>query len=138
MSASQWAKPPAPPLTLAEVNQRLYDLGDELERQQPALEVILDELQRVTLAYELKYAAVIAASEAKSEDRRKAEAVVALSETYAADDDTEDLATRRAVLDMRVKAHREGMHNLRAQIQGLQTLSANLRSEMTMGSGGRP
>src|SRR5690349_8478644 len=109
-SASKWAQPPAPPLTLAEVNLRLFGLGEELERQHKELESLLGEQQRVTLAYELRYAAVVKTSSAGSEDRRKAEATTAMAET-SLDDDPTDLATRRAVLDMRVKAQREYAHN---------------------------
>lgn len=135
MTASRWAQ--SPPLTLAEVNLRLLGLSEELERQQPVLESLLGELQRVNLAYELHYAAAVIASDAKSEDRRKAEAVIALAGTYLDDDPTEDLATRQAVLEMRVKAQRELAHNIRAEMNAHQTLSANLRAEATLGGMGR-
>jgi hypothetical protein len=137
MTASRWAQPPVPPLTIGEVNQRLLDLSDELARQQPELESLLGELQRVTLAYELHYAAAIVASEAKSEDRRKAEATIELAGTYLDDDSERDVATRRAVLEMQVRAQREFCHNLRAELNAHQTLSANLRAEATLGGMGR-
>lgn len=137
MTTSRFARPPDPPMTIGEVNQRLIDLSDELSRQQPELESLLEELQRVTLAYELRYAASVKGSEAGSEDRRKAEATVALSQEYLDDEPDDDLATRRAVLEMRVKAQREAMHNIRAQINGFQTLSANLRAEANLGGMGR-
>lgn len=119
-------------MTLGEVNQRLYDIAAELERQQPELQALLAEQQRVTLAYELRFAAAVQASTAGSEDRRRAEAVTVLAGTSLDDGDATDLATRRAVLDMRVRAQREGMHNLRAQMMGMQTLSANLRAEVSL------
>lgn len=130
-SASKWAQPPAPPLTLAEVNLRLFGLGEELERQHRDLEELLGEQQRVTLAYELRFAGVVKTSSAGSEDRRKAEATTAMAAECLEDDPT-DLATRRAVLDMRVKAQREYAHNIRAEIHAMQTLSANLRAEASL------
>jgi hypothetical protein len=126
-------------LTIGEASQRLADLCDELERQQPELERLMGELQRVVLAYELRYAAVVKASSAGSEDRRKAEAVVAMSTSYLPDNPAEDLATRRAVLEMRLKAQREYGHNVRAEMSALQTVSANLRAEAGLaGTVGRP
>lgn len=139
MSASKWAQPPTPPLSLTETNQRLHDLTQELERQhQDELQGLLAEQQRVTLAYELRYAAAVTASEQRSEDRRKAEAIGVLAETHLDDDPTTDLAERRAVIDMRVKAQREYAHNLRAEINAMQTLSANLRAEANLAGMVRP
>lgn len=134
---SRFARPPDPPLTLGEVNQRLLLLNDELERQHKDLEDLLTEQQQVTLAYEMRYAAVVSTSEQKSEDRRKAEATAAMAGEFLDDDDT-DLATRRAVLDMRVRAQREYARNLRAEINAMQTLSANLRAEAGLAGQVRP
>lgn len=120
-------------LTVTEVNDRIVALGDELARQQPALEMLLAEQQGVQLEYGLRYAAAVLASEAKSEDRRKAEAELAMTQTYLDDDEEHSLAERRSVLDMRVKAMREAMHNIRAQISGLQSVASNLRAEATLG-----
>jgi hypothetical protein len=136
---SKWAQPPAPPLTLQETNQRLHDLSRELERQhEQELQGLLAEQQRVSLAYELRYAAAVTASDKGSEDRRKAEATAAMGETYLDDDPATDLATRKAVVDMRVRAQREYAHNLRAEINAMQTLSANLRAEAGLAGGIRP
>lgn len=137
-SASKWARPPAPPLTLQETNARLHELTEELERQHKDLEALLGEQQRVTLAYELRYAAVVTASDQRSEDRRKAEATAAMGATFLDDNPTTDLATRRAEADMRVKAQREYAHNLRAEINAMQTLSSNLRAEAGLAGGMRP
>lgn len=134
---SRFARPPDPPLTLGEVNQRLLLLNDELERQHKDLEDLLTEQQQVTLAYEMRYAAAISTSEQKSEDRRKAEATAAMAHEFLDDDDT-DLATRRGVLDMRVRAQREYAHNIRAEINAMQTLSANLRAEAGLAAQVRP
>lgn len=135
---SRFAQPPAPPLTLGEVNQRLLLLNDELERQHKDLEDLLAEQQRVTLAYDLGFAAVVAGSEHKSEDRRKAEATAAMAERYLDDDADMDLATHKATVDMRVRAQREYAHNLRAEINAMQTLSANLRAEVSLAGVSRP
>jgi hypothetical protein len=138
MSTSPWAQPPAPPLTLQETNQRIHDLTRELERQhEHELQGLLAEQQRVSLAYELRFAAAVAASEQRSEDRRKAEATGVLAETYL-DGNPTDLATRKAVIDMQVKAQREYAHNLRAEINAMQTLSANLRAEAGLAGVIRP
>lgn len=139
MSPSKWAQPPAPPLTLGEVNQRLHDLSRELERQHDQeLQGLLAEQQRVSLAYSLRYAAAVQASEQGSEDRRKAEATAAMTKEFLDDDPTTDLAERKAVIDMRVKAQREYAHNLRAEINAMQTLSANLRAEAGLAGQVRP
>jgi hypothetical protein len=120
-------------LTIAQVNDRIVALGDELGRQQPALEALLAEQQGVQLEYGIRYAAAVLASEARSEDRRKAEAEIAMTQVYLDDDDVHSLAERRSVLDMRVRAQREAMHNLRAQISGLQSVGSNLRTEAGLG-----
>lgn len=137
MTTSRFARPPAPPMSLPEVNLRLFALTEELEGVQKAIEPLLAEHQRVSLRYELEYAAVVASSEHRSEDRRKAQAVVAMTKTHM-DDSPEDLATRKAVLEMRIKSLREAGHNVRAAINGMQTLSANLRAEANLGGVGRP
>lgn len=130
-----WAAPP-PPITGVDVNIRLVELANALEAAQPELERLLAEHQRVSLAYELRYAAVVKTSEQRSEDRRKAEATTAMYETYL-DDAPTDLATRKAELEMRIKAMREAGHNIRASMNGLQTVAANLRAEMALGGGVR-
>lgn len=125
-----------PPATVAEVNERLLALADALTASQPELEALLREQAEVDLAYALRYAAVVRTSGAGSEDRRKAEGEIAMSKSYL-DGSPEDLATRRSVLGMRVRAQREGQHNIRAQISACQSISANLRAEMAL-SGVRP
>lgn len=136
MTASRWAQPPAPPISLQEANSRLVDLCDELDKQQPVLEALMAEHQRVALRYELEYAAVVQTSEHRSEDRRKAAAVVAMSKIRE-DGQVMDLATHKAVLEMQIKAAREVCHNIRSQMSSMQTLSANLRSEANLGGGVR-
>lgn len=131
---SRWD--PDPPATPAEVNERLLRYADELERLQPELEGLLVEHQRVSLRYELQYASVVQTSEMGSEDRRKAEATAAMFGAYL-DDSPVDLATRKSELEMRIKAMREAGHNIRAAMNGLQTVAANLRAEMSLGGGVR-
>jgi uncharacterized protein YlxW (UPF0749 family) len=126
--ASRFARDAISPATIAEANERLLALADALTSSQPTLNTLLRELATVDLAYRLRYAAVVKTSKAGSEDRRRAEAELAMAEVTL-DDSPEDLATRRSVLEMRVKSMREAQHNIRAQISGLQTLSANLRAE---------
>lgn len=127
---------PDPPATPGEVNERLVRLANELEDAQPELERLLAEHQRVSLAYELRYAASVQTSEQRSEDRRKAEAIALLYEARL-DDSEVDLATRKSELEMRIKAMREAGHNIRASMNGLQTVAANLRAEMSLGGGVR-
>lgn len=129
---SRFAKPPAPPLSLTEVNIRLVALADELEGVQKSIEPLLREHQQVSLRYELEYAAVVASSDHRSEDRRKAEATVAMTKVRM-DDSPMDLATRKAVLEVQIKSLREAGHNVRAAIQACQTLSSNLRAEASLG-----
>lgn len=131
---SRWD--PDEPATVGEVNGRLVELANELERLQPALEGLLVEHQRVSLRYELQYASVVQTSQMGSEDRRKAEATAAMFEAYL-DDSPVDLATRKSELEMRIKAMREAGHNIRASMNGLQTVAANLRAEMSLGGGVR-
>jgi len=135
---SKWAQPPAPPLSLTETNQRLHALTEELERQHKDLEDLLGKQLQVDLAYNLRYAAAIQASDAGSEDRRKAEATAAMAQQYLDDEPDVDLATRRATVDMQVRAQREFAHNLRAELNAMQTLSANLRAEIGLAGGVRP
>lgn len=127
---------PDPAATPAEVNARIVQLADALEQSQPELERLLAEHQRVSLAYELRYAATVQTSEQRSEDRRKAEATARLY-TEHLDDSTVDLATRRSELEMRIKAMREAGHNIRASLNAMQTVAANLRAEMSLGGGVR-
>lgn len=127
---------PDPPATPAEVNARLVELANELEKLQPELERLLAEHQRVALRYDLQYASVVQTSEQRSEDRRKAEAVAAMFKAYLPDS-TVDLATRKSVLEMQIKAMREAGHNIRAAMNGIQTVAANLRAEMSLGGGVR-
>ena len=131
---SRWD--PDEPTTSAEVNERLIRLADDLELQQPALEALMAEYQRVSLRYELQYASVVQTSELRSEDKRKAEATAAMYEAYL-DDSPVDLATRRSELEMRIKAAREAAHNIRASLSALQSLASNLRAEMSLGGGVR-
>lgn len=137
MNRSRFAPDPAlEPMTPGDVNTRLIELADALERSQPELERLLVEYQRVQLQYDLRYAATVQTSEQRSEDRRKAEATAAMYEERL-DDSPVDLATRKAELEMRIKAMREAGHNIRASMNGLQTVAANLRAEMSLGGGVR-
>jgi hypothetical protein len=122
--------------TPAEVNIRLIELADMLERAQPELERLLAELQRVSLAHDLRFAASVKTSTQGSEDRRKAEATARMYQEYL-DDSPFDLATRKAELEMQVKAMREAGHNIRASMNAMQTVAANLRAEMSLGGGVR-
>ena len=119
-------------LDMAAVNSRLIRLADALEQTQPEMERLLREHQEVSLRYELEWAASVAGSGQKSEDRRRAEATVHLSRVVLPGSSV-DLATRRAVLEMQIKAMREASHNIRAEMSALQTVAANLRAETTIG-----
>jgi hypothetical protein len=124
------------PATPDDVNRRLLRYADELQRLQPTLDGLIAEQQRVSLAYELRYAASVKTSAQGSEDRRRAEATERMYHEYL-DDSPFDLATRRAELDMRVKAMREAAHNIRAALSALQSVASNLRAEMSLGGGVR-
>lgn len=122
---------PDPPATVADVNARLMQLDAALGSSQPELERLLRESATVDLAYRLRYAAVVKASEARSEDRRRAEAELAM-ERETLPDSPINLAVRKTVLEVEIKAMREAQHNLRAQISSIQSVAANLRAEMSL------
>lgn len=116
-------------VSLMDINLRMIRLADELESSSAALDKLLREQAQVVLSYDLHYAATITASDAKSEDRRKAEATTACSLQLLPSG--ESLARARARLEVQVRAVRDAQHNLRALMSGLQTVSANVRSEAT-------
>lgn len=119
-------------LDMMEVNSKLIRLANALEATQPELARLLAEHQAVSLRYDLEWAASVAGSAQKSEDRRRAEATVHMSRVTLPDSPL-DLATRKAVLEMQIKAMREASHNIRAELSSYQTVAANLRAETTLG-----
>lgn len=116
--------------TLADVNNDILQLGNQLEAAQPEMDRLFAECSQVTLRYDLEYAAAVKTSSGRSEDVRKADALAHVS-TATLPDSPVPLAYRKAELEMRIRAMRDGMHNLRARMDSLRTVSANLRTEVS-------
>jgi hypothetical protein len=74
------------------------------------------ELQQAEVAFELSYARKLLEAPGRSQDMRKAWAVLQVEEEW----------TRVQVLRQVVRTTREGMHTLRAQLSGLQTVNRSV------------
>lgn len=79
------------------------------------------ELGEARIAYELAWARAIMRSSARAQDQRKAEAMCAI----------EDEFTTLTRLETTVRTTREGMHTLRSQLSGLQTVSRSVTASAT-------
>lgn len=75
-----------------------------------------EELREAVIEFEIAYARAITAANAKTAEARKAQALLAC----------EELFVRRQVLEQVVRTTREGMHTLRAQLTGLQTVARSV------------
>lgn len=121
-------------LTIPEINVKMVRTLDELDRSNDTLDAKLRELGSVTFTYDVHYNAAISTSQAKSEDRRKAEAFADCNEFLLPSG--ESVARAKSRLEIQVRSLRDAQHNLRALLSGWQTVSANLRT--VDGSGARP
>jgi len=100
------------PYTPEEVEREIVDTLDRIERGAGFLTTKEEERGAAQLAYDLGYARALIASTARSAEQRNAEAMLACEELYE----------RVKLLDLTCRTAREGMHNLRSKLSGLQSV----------------
>lgn len=115
-------------LTIPVLNAELIQLNRALAAMEQPMKELLAEQQRVSLRYDLEYSAAVLASPQRSEDRRKADAMQHVA-SVRLEDSEESLATRKSVLEMRIRAMRDAGHDLRARMSALQSVANNLRTQ---------
>lgn len=118
-------------LSMHDLNVRMVRLLDELEQSSAELTEKLKELGSVTFTYDVTYNATVASSDAKSADKRQADAFGACVDVKWSGN--ESVARAKARLELQVKALRDAQHNVRSILSGLQSLGANLRTEAGLG-----
>lgn len=117
--------------TISSINVELVDLNRRLADMQKPMADLLAEQQRVCLRYDLEFSAAVLASPQRSEDRRKADAIQHVAKVTL-EDSPESLATRKSLLEMRIRAMRDAGHDIRARMSALQTIANNLRTETNL------
>lgn len=115
------------PYTPDEVEQEIVDTLDRIERGAGFLTTREEQRAAAKLAYEIAYARARFRSEARSADQRNDEALLECLELY------EDWQQ----LELVCRTAREGMHNLRSKLSGLQTVSRSVNAALGGGGGWR-
>lgn len=106
----------ARPYTPLEVEQEIVDTLDRIERGAGWVTTQEEKRAAAKLAYELRYARAMAASSARASDQRQAEALLYCRDEYE----------EWQMLELVCKTAREGLHNLRTKLSGLQTVSRSI------------
>lgn len=104
------------PYTPDQVEREIVDTLDRIERGAGWLTTKEEERAAAKLSYELAYARSMLGASGRSESMRQAEALNANRELYA-DWQNLELVCRTA---------REGMHNLRSKLSGLQSVAKSI------------
>ena len=115
------------PYTPEEVERELVDTLDRIERGAGFLTTKEEERAAAQLAYDLAFARALISSTARSKELREAEAMLACRDEYE----------RVRLLDLTCRTAREGMHNLRSKLSGLQTVSRSVNDALRGGGGYR-
>jgi hypothetical protein len=108
------------PYTPDQVEREIVDTLDRIERGAGWLTTKEEERAAAKLAYELAYARSMLGATGRSESMRQAEALNANREQYA-DWQNLELVCRTA---------REGMHNLRSKLSGLQSVAKSISAAL--------
>lgn len=122
--------PPGPntvPYTPENVEHEIIDMVARLNsgaRFQAGKE---EELAQARIAFELKHARALIGSPGKSAQERKAWALLQVEEEW----------TRLTVLEQVVSTTKAGMHTLRQQLSGLQSVSRSVGQAASVGQGNR-
>lgn len=115
-------------IDIASINAELVRLNRQLAEMEPSVRALLEELRRVSLRYDVEYSTAVLASPQRSEDRRRADATLHVSQVVL-DDSPEPLASRKSRLEIQLRAMRDAGHDIRARMSALQTISNNLRTQ---------
>jgi hypothetical protein len=113
------------PYTPEEVELELADTLDRIERGAGWLTTREEERAAAKMEHELAYARALLVSAGRSQQVREAAALIATRATYE----------RWQVLELTCRTAREGMHNLRSKLSGLQSILRSASSALS-GSGG--
>jgi hypothetical protein len=115
------------PYTPEEVEREIVDTLDRIERGAGFLTTKEEERAAAQLAYDLAYARALIRSTGRSAEQRNAEATIACEELYE----------RVKLLDLTCRTAREGMHNLRSKLSGLQSVLRSASDALRGGGGYR-
>jgi hypothetical protein len=113
------------PYTPEEVELEITDTLDRIERGAGWLTTREEERAAAKLEHELAYARALLVSAGKSEKLREAQALIATRDTYE----------RWQVLELTCRTAREGMHNLRTKLSGLQSVLRSASAALSAGGG---
>jgi hypothetical protein len=115
------------PYTPDEVEREIVDTLDRIERGAGFLTTQEEKRGAAKMAYELAFARARFNSDGRSAEQRNDEAMLACQELYE----------RWQLLELTCRTAREGMHNLRSKLSGLQTVSRSISSALGGGGGYR-
>lgn len=118
---------PTLPYTPADVELKILEVLQQGERGERFLREQLARLHQAQHNLDLRYNLAIAKSEARAADQRKAEAWIA----------TERERFEATQAEMLVRALRDNLHNLRAQLSGFQSVARSLGVSLTNALDGR-
>jgi hypothetical protein len=115
------------PYTPEEVERELVDTLDRIERGAGFLTTKEEERSAAKLEYELAHARALLGATGRSVEMREAQAMIDCREQYE----------RWQLLELTCRTAREGMHNLRSKLSGLQTVSRSVNDALRGGGGYR-
>jgi hypothetical protein len=118
---------PTLPYTPADVELKILEVLQQGERGERFLREQLARLHQAQHNLDLRYNLAIAKSDARAADQRKAEAWIA----------TERERFEATQAEMLVRALRDNLHNLRAQLSGFQSVARSLGVSLTNALDGR-
>jgi hypothetical protein len=118
---------PTLPYTPADVELKILEVLQQGERGERFLREQLARLHQAQHNLDLRYNLAIAASDSRAADQRKAEAWIA----------TEKERFEATQAEMLVRALRDNLHNLRAQLSGFQSVARSLGVSLTNSLDGR-
>lgn len=113
------------PYTPEEVELEIVDTLDRIERGAGWLTTREEERGAAKMAYELSYAKALLTAPGRSEKLREAAALVECSARYE----------EWQVLELTCRTAREGMHNLRSKLSGLQSVLRSVSVALSAGGG---
>lgn len=115
------------PYTPDEVEREIVDTLDRIERGAGFLTTREEQRAAAKLAYDVAFARARFRSQARSAEQRNDEALLACLELFE----------EWQMLELVCKTARDGMHNLRSKLSGLQTVSRSIGAALGGGGGYR-
>lgn len=118
-----------PPLTQAGVEERIVDISDAMETAVEDLADKSDEAAEAEVAYKVKYAQSVLRAGARTDGTGRGGRLTEGDKEATAITECEDELRARLITEAHKEVAQEKMRTMRARLDALRTVSANIRAQ---------